>query len=88
MQAIIEIGYLLATLSFLGGLKFMSSPKNAKTGNLIAASGMTLAVVITSISAVTETVPYTNLIILFLAIAVGTVVGKRLSDKVEMTGMP
>ncbi|MCG2429821.1 NAD(P)(+) transhydrogenase (Re/Si-specific) subunit beta [Aequorivita xiaoshiensis] len=88
MQAIIEIGYLLATLSFLGGLKFMSSPKNAKTGNLIAASGMTLAVVITFISAVTETVPYTNLIILFLAIAVGTVVGKRLSDKVEMTGMP
>lgn len=88
MQAIIEIGYLLATLSFLGGLKFMSSPKNAKTGNLIAASGMTLAVVITFISAVTENVPYTNLIILFLAIAVGTVVGKRLSDKVEMTGMP
>lgn len=88
MQAIIEIGYLLATLSFLGGLKFMSSPKNAKTGNLIAASGMALAVVITFISAVTETVPYTNLIILFLAIAVGTVVGKRLSDKVEMTGMP
>src|SRR5690554_558472 len=88
MQAIIEIGYLLATLSFLGGLKFMSSPKNAKTGNLIAASGMALAVVITFISVVTETVPYTNLIILFLAIAVGTVVGKRLSDKVEMTGMP
>lgn len=49
---------------------------------------MALAVVITFISAVTETVPYTNLIILFLAIAVGTVVGKRLSDKVEMTGMP
>lgn len=88
MQAIIEIGYLIATLSFLGGLKFMSSPKNAKTGNLIAAMGMVLAVVITFISAVTDTVPYINLIIMFLAIAVGTLVGKRLSDKVEMTGMP
>ena len=88
MNAIIEIGYLLATLSFLGGLKFMSSPKTAKTGNLIAAIGMVLAVVLTFVAAVTETVPYTNLIIMFLAIAVGTVIGKRLSDKVEMTGMP
>lgn len=88
MYAIIEVGYLVATLSFLGGLKFMSSPKNAKIGNAIAAMGMLLAVVLTFIAAVTATVPYTNLIIMLLAIAVGTVLGKRLSDKVEMTGMP
>jgi NAD(P) transhydrogenase subunit beta len=88
MYAIIEVGYLLATLSFLGGLKFMSSPKSAKTGNLIAAFGMVLAVVLTFVAAVTATVPYTNLIIMLLAIAVGTIIGKRLSDKVEMTGMP
>ncbi len=88
MYAIIEVGYLLATLSFLGGLKFMSSPKSAKTGNLIAAFGMVLAVVLTFVAAVTATVPYTNLIIMLLAIAVGAIIGKRLSDKVEMTGMP
>ncbi|MEM0519610.1 MULTISPECIES: NAD(P)(+) transhydrogenase (Re/Si-specific) subunit beta [Aequorivita] len=88
MHAIIEIGYLIATLSFLGGLKFMSSPKNAKTGNAIAAMGMVLAVVLTFIAALTAVVPYTNLVIMCLAIAVGTVIGKRLSDKVEMTGMP
>ncbi|MDN3722950.1 NAD(P)(+) transhydrogenase (Re/Si-specific) subunit beta [Aequorivita sp. SDUM287046] len=88
MHAIIEIGYLIATLSFLGGLKFMSSPKNAKTGNLIAAMGMVLAVVLTFIAAVSATVPYINLIIMLLAIAIGTVIGKRVSDKVEMTGMP
>ena len=88
MYAIMEVGYLVATLSFLGGLKFMSSPKNAKTGNLIAAMGMVLAVLLTFVAAVTATVPYTNLIIMLLAIAVGTVMGKRLSNKVEMTGMP
>ncbi len=88
MYAIIEVGYLLATLSFLGGLKFMSSPKKAKTGNLIAAMGMVLAVVLTFVAAITATVPYTNLIIMLLAITVGTIIGKRLSDKVEMTGMP
>ncbi len=88
MYAIIEIGYLVATFSFLGGLKFMSSPKTAKTGNLIAAIGMVLAVGLTFIAALTATVPYTNLIILLLAVALGTVIGKRLSDKVEMTRMP
>lgn len=88
MSTIIEIGYLLATLGFLMGLKFMSSPIKAKTGNLIAALGMILAVVLTFISAVTATVPHTNLIILFLAIAAGTVVGKRLSNKAKMTEMP
>src|SRR5690554_6042341 len=88
MEAIIEIGYLLATLSFILGLKFMSSPKNAKTGNLIAAIGMVMAVVLTFFAAYTETVPYTNLVIMLAAIALGTIVGKRLSDKVEMTGMP
>ena len=88
MHAIIEIGYLIATISFLGGLKFMSSPKRAKTGNFIAAMGMVLAVALTFFTTTTETVPFTNLVIMFLAIAVGTVLGKRLSDKVEMTGMP
>ncbi|MAP80550.1 MAG: NAD(P) transhydrogenase subunit beta [Aequorivita sp.] len=88
MHAVIEVGYLIATVSFIGGLKFMSSPKNAKSGNLLAAIGMVLAVCLTFIAAVSETVPYLNLIIMLLAIAIGTVIGKRLSSKVEMTGMP
>ncbi len=88
MHAYIEVGYLLATISFILGLKFMSSPKRAKTGNLIAAFGMVLAVVLTFLAGLTGTVPYPNLIVMLLAIAIGTLVGKRLSDKVEMTGMP
>lgn len=66
----------------------MSSPEKAKTGNLIAAIGMVLAVVLTFTAGITETVPYTNLVIILVAIVIGTLVGKRLSDKVEMTGMP
>ncbi len=88
MHAIIEIGYLLATISFILGLKFMSSPKRAKTGNLVAAVGMILAVILTFFAGYTGTVPYTNLIIMLIAIALGTIIGKRLSDNVAMTGMP
>ena len=88
MEAIIEIGYLLATISFILGLKYMSSPQKAKRGNLIAALGMVLAVILTFLAGYTETVPYTNLVIILAAIIIGTLIGKRLSDKVEMTGMP
>lgn len=90
MVTIIQLGYLLAIVSFILGLKFMSSPVRAKRGNFIAAMGMILAVLITFLSVTTsqETVPATNLIILFGAVAAGTIVGKRYSDKVEMTAMP
>lgn len=88
MTTIIEIGYLLSTMSFLGGLKFMSSPKQANTGNQLAAFGMVLAVVLTFLSGLMQAVPYTNLVIILLAITLGTIIGKRFSDKVQMTGMP
>lgn len=88
MLVIIKLGYLIAAISFILGLKFMSSPKKAKTGNLIAALGMILAVVLTFFTPIGHSIPTTNLIIMLVAIAIGTVVGKRFSDKVEMTGMP
>src|SRR5690606_26308359 len=59
-----------------------------KTGNLIAAMGMIIAVVLTFFTPVENPVPNINLIIMLGAIVVGTIVGKRYSDKVEMTGMP
>ncbi len=88
MEIYIKVGYLIATISFILGLKFMSSPKKAKTGNLIAAMGMVLAVVITFFTPIGQSIPNTNLIIMLVAIAAGTIVGKRYSDKVQMTGMP
>lgn len=88
MEIFIKVGYLIATISFILGLKYMSSPKKAKTGNLIAAMGMVLAVVITFFTPIGQSIPNTNLIIMLVAIAAGTIVGKRFSDKVEMTGMP
>lgn len=90
MAVIIQLGYLLSIVSFVLGLKFMSSPVRAKTGNLIAAIGMILAVVITflAVTSEQEVIPTTNLIILLVAVAAGSLVGKRYSDKVEMTAMP
>ena len=88
MSAIVEIGYLLSTLSFLGGLKFMSSPKRAKTGNIIAASGMILALLLTLYGAYSQSLPSINVILIAATLIVGSLIGKRLSNKVEMTQMP
>ncbi|RMA58750.1 NAD(P)(+) transhydrogenase (Re/Si-specific) subunit beta [Ulvibacter antarcticus] len=88
MNVIVEVGYLIATVSFLGGLKFMSSPKKAKTGNLIAAIGMIIAVLCTFLALKSNSIPTINLIIVLVAIVLGSFAGKRMASKVEMTAMP
>src|SRR5690606_19522129 len=88
MNGIIEAGYFLATISFIGGLKFLSSPLRAKTGNLLAAVGMVLAVALTFYAAVIDQMPSANIMVILVAIAIGTVMGRVMSERVQMTGMP
>ena len=88
MIALVNISYLIAMLSFILGLKFLSSPSKAKHGNILAGSGMVLAVIVTLISQFFGFSVSTNLLLILLAIVTGTIVGKRMSDRVEMTAMP
>ena len=88
MENLIELGYLISIISFLAGLKFMSSPKRAKLGNIIAAAGMVLAVCLTIGISISANIPRTNLLVLSVAIFFGGVAGKRIESKVEMTKMP
>ncbi len=46
---ILEISYLIASVSFVIGLKRMSNAKTARNGNLLAAAGMTIAILATII---------------------------------------
>jgi NAD(P) transhydrogenase subunit beta len=41
---ILKISYLLGSLSFIVGLKMLSSPDKARKGNLYAAAGMVIAI--------------------------------------------
>ena len=47
MDTITKIVYLFASVMFILGLKKLSSPKTARTGNFYALIGMLLAIVIT-----------------------------------------
>ena len=88
MQTMVDAGYLVATLSFVGGLKLLSSPARAKSGNKLAALGMGLAVLLTFFATTQQAMPPVNLLVIMLAILLGSLIGWFMSAQVQMTGMP
>lgn len=85
---ITELAYLFATISFITGLKFMSSPKRAPLGNKIAAAGMTMAVVVTIAYAIYNGIGMLPLILVVVAILAGILLGHQTAKSVQMTAMP
>ena len=85
---ILPILYLIASVTFIIGLKMLGSPKSARKGNLIAAVGMGLAIFGTIALYRHNTLPLHNLGWIFGALVVGTVIGWMMAVKVKMTAMP
>ncbi len=82
---LIDLGYLVAAVCFIAALKGLSSPKTARLGNLVAAGGMVLAVLVTFALPGMRAV---NLPYIVVAIVIGTAVGVPVSRRVAMTQMP
>lgn len=87
LEGILQLIYLLASVTFIIGLKMMGNPKSARNGNLVAAAGMTLAIIGTLFIHEMEVKPLVYGLIL-LAIFIGTVAGWLTAKKVQMTKMP
>ncbi|TYA74798.1 NAD(P)(+) transhydrogenase (Re/Si-specific) subunit beta [Seonamhaeicola marinus] len=87
MSVTLSIIYLIATVTFIVGLKRLGHPDTAKSGNLIAAAGMGLAIVGTIFIHDLE-VPTIIYILIGIAILVGAIIGWLIAVKVEMTKMP
>ncbi|MFI5155364.1 MAG: NAD(P)(+) transhydrogenase (Re/Si-specific) subunit beta [Chitinophagales bacterium] len=86
---ILTICYLLASVSFILGLKMLSDPATAKRGNRIAALGMCLAIFATIALYRDENDRHLhNLGWIFAGLVVGTVIGAFAAKKVKMTAMP
>lgn len=86
---ILQLSYLIGSITFIMGLKMLSHPDTARKGNLLAAGGMTLAILATIFLYRGENnEPLHNYIWIFAALAIGTVVGTIASKKVQMTAMP
>ena len=87
--SILSLAYLLGSLTFILGLKMLSHPRTARKGNLIAAAGMLLAVIATLFFYRGEKGHgLQNLGLIFIALAIGTIVGVIAAKRVHMTAMP
>ena len=81
--SIVNLVYLIAAVLFIFGLKSLSHPRTAVRGNVMGASGMLLAVIITL---------FDQQIVRFELILVGLVIGASigvvLATRVALTSMP
>ena len=78
-----EAAFLIASLLFIFGLKRLSSPRSARSGNQLAAIGMALAL---GGAFLLPNMGHFGWIL--LAILIGTVPGWLLAKRVKMTAMP
>lgn len=86
--SILAISYLIASVTFIIGLKMLSHPATARRGNLIAAGGMALAIFATIFLYDNDGKPLGNYGWIFSAMAIGLVLGWLIAKKVKMTAMP
>jgi len=79
----VNVAYVLTAVLFVTGIKLLGSPRTARTGNLISAAGMVVAVAFTL--TLSEIDDYA---LVGAGIAIGAVLGVPAARRVKMTAMP
>ncbi|HEY0707089.1 MAG TPA: Re/Si-specific NAD(P)(+) transhydrogenase subunit beta [Polyangia bacterium] len=82
-QSLATIAYLAAGLLFIFSLNGLSHQSTARRGNLLGIGGMAIAVLMAALSP-----QVSNYGVLFVALAIGGVIGAVLAARVAMTSMP
>ena len=80
---LVNLAYLLAAVLFIIGLKRLSSPATARSGNRMGATAMLIAVVVTLLDR--EVLDYAQIA---GGVIVGAIVGATLARTIKMTAMP
>jgi NAD(P) transhydrogenase subunit beta len=82
-QNTVNLFYAVSAILLCLGIKRLSSPATARSGNLVAAAGMTIAIVVTLFSPEVD-----SYWLIFAGIAIGAVIGVASARMVRMTAMP
>jgi NAD(P) transhydrogenase subunit beta len=85
---LLTLCYLIGSITFILGLKMLSNPATARKGNLIAAAGMTIAIIGTIFLYEENGQKLGNYLWIFTGLAIGGIVGTLAAKKVKMTSMP
>jgi NAD(P) transhydrogenase subunit beta len=83
MDVLINLGYLVAAVLFILGIKGLTSPKTAVTGNRMSASAMLIAIIAALLDGNVITYEY-----IILGVLIGGAIGVFVAKKVAMTDMP
>lgn len=86
---VLTLCYLIGSITFIIGLKMLSHPRRARRGNLIAAFGMSVAILGTIFLYEDKDVNFLgNKAIIFTALLIGGIIGLLTAKKIKMTAMP
>ena len=89
MSSTIALILIGVSVLFILGIKFLSSPKTARTGNLVAAAGMLIGFVILSKPDGGNIWAHGgNYLLIVIGILIGLVIGALGAYSVKMTAMP
>jgi len=77
------LAYLLAAALFIVGIRRLRTPETARSGNTIAAVGMAVALIATLF-----VIEFRSLLIIGVAVLLGSVLGAISAQRVKMTAMP
>ncbi len=83
LSNILSLSYLVSAVCFILALKGLSSPKSARSGNLLGIFGMGLAIFTTFHNPAIETE-----FLILIAIGIGALIGTSIAFKIKMTDMP
>ncbi|MDF2157275.1 NAD(P)(+) transhydrogenase (Re/Si-specific) subunit beta [Algoriphagus sp. CAU 1675] len=83
MSITTQIAYLVASVLFILGIKFLGKTKDARKGNMLSSVGMLIAIVATLL-----TLEVVSLTEIFICMLLGGTIGLYYAKKVEMTKIP
>jgi NAD(P) transhydrogenase subunit beta len=83
MSQNIYLIYLVCSVCFILALKGLSSPKSARSGNIIGISGMTIALISAFYHPLTN-----NYVFILIPIAIGALIGGYIAYRLKMNQMP
>jgi NAD(P) transhydrogenase subunit beta len=81
----ISLAYIVAIVSFILALRFLSNPAHARKGNWIGAVGMTVAIVATFFQ---PGLSHRNILWILIVMAIAAPIGAYAARAVKMTAMP
>ena len=85
---LLTLCYLIGSITFILGLKMLSTPATARKGNLVAAAGMVTAIIATIFLYEENGQRLGNYPWIFGGLLIGGIVGTLAAKKVKMTAMP